>query len=579
MMVQVKPLTEKQRLTHKADLARMVKMLMQHKHDQAGFTRYGNYDIFHRFMLEEMRVPQIMTETLAIEEKTDRVPIIKVSALGCTRILLGKKHVSNVAEILADPHVAQQLELAKDQAIHPDTYRNLLEHAHFHRQARLETEKQHIARLLDGRYITLSGDGIYGSDTTFIEVPPQFDVPEVYNYRTGKKGKYLKVGFVVKLEAQAPYIIICVVVALGNVDDREILVQLLGDAEVILGPRTIKVLLIDRGFYDGADLYALKTERQIDFIIPPENVCHYVREAKAQPHDWQDVTKDSKNYCIAVVRDIEEVPGYPGKLNLVLNDRRPAKQRKTPLPSPKVADQPAEPTPRQLLEELSCKQLRAIVQQGKAEIRGHYQVRLARLKRLSKIEEVKAERVIRLQALNIAGIRKADLVTMILTHLADSRALKTALKMRQPARKKRAKIKPAEKQVHSYLTSLPVDEAVEIVITYHRRIHVDNSVIKRLQSDLTLPCWPSHDLEAVKNHVLMVCLVFNMLSLFRTKRGRSFTGKSITKLRSEFLGELAIAIYAGEEYVILTFTEFVKTVAHSVDAQFVKVRPPPRGSF
>ena len=578
-MARVEPLTEKRRLAHKADLARMVKMLMQHQHDQAGFTRYGNYDVFHRFMLEEMRVPQIMTEVLAIEEKTDRVPIIKVSALGCTRILLGKKHVANVAEILADPHVAQQLELAKDQAIHPDTYRNLLEHPHFNRQARLEIEKRHIARLLDGRYVILSGDGIYGADTTFIEVPPKFDVPEVYNYRTGKKGKYLKVGFLVKLEAQAPYIIICVVVALGNVDDREIPAQLLDDAEVILGPCAIKVLLIDRGFYDGADLYALKTKRQIDFIIPPENVCDYVREAKAQSHDWQDVTKDGKNYCIAVVRDLEDVPGYPGKLNLVLDDRRPIKQRKTPLPSPKVADRSVKPTLRQVLEKLSCKQLRAIAQQGKAEIRSHYQVRLARLKRASKIEEVKAEWTTRLQALNTTGVRKADLVTMILTHLADSRALKTALQMRQPARKKRAKIKPAEKQVHSYLTSLPVDEAVEIVITYHRRIHVDNSVIKRLQSDLTLPCWPSHNLEAVKNHVLMVCLVFNMVSLFRTKRGRSFTGKSITKLRSEFLGELAIAIYAGQKYVILTFPEFVETVARSVGIQLVQVRSPPRGSF
>ena len=443
----------------------------------------------------------------------------------------------------------------------------------------METEKRHIARLLDGCYITLSGDGIYGSDTTFIEVPPQFDVPEVYNYRTGKKGKYLKVGFLVKLEAQAPYIIICVVVTLGNVDDREILAQLLDDADVILGPRTIKILLIDRGFYDGADLYALKTERQIDFIIPPENVCNYVREAKAQSHDWQDVAKDSKSYCIAVVRDIEDVPGYPDKLNLVLNDRRPIKQRKTPLPSPKVADQPTEPTARQVLEGLSCKQLRAIVQQGKAEIHSHYQVRLARLKRPTKIQEIKVERATRLQALNTTGVRKADLVAMILTHLADSRALKTALKMRQPARKRRAKIKPAEKQVHSYLTSLRVDEAVEIVITYHRRIHVDNSVIKRLQSDLTLPCWPSHDLQAVSNHVLMACLVFNMLSLFRTKRGRSFTGKSIAKLRSEFLGELAIAIYAGEEYAILTFTEFVETVAHSVDVQLVRARPPPWGSF
>ncbi len=33
-MAPVRPLTEKQRLAHKADLACMVKMLMQHQHDQ-----------------------------------------------------------------------------------------------------------------------------------------------------------------------------------------------------------------------------------------------------------------------------------------------------------------------------------------------------------------------------------------------------------------------------------------------------------------------------------------------------------------------------------------------------------------
>jgi hypothetical protein len=46
----------------------------------------------------------------------------------------------------------------------------------------------------DEHYITLSGDGIYGADTTFVEVPSKFDAPEVHNYRSGKKGKYLKVG-------------------------------------------------------------------------------------------------------------------------------------------------------------------------------------------------------------------------------------------------------------------------------------------------------------------------------------------------------------------------------------------------
>jgi hypothetical protein len=61
----------------------------------------------------------------------------------------------------------------------------------------------------------------------------------------------------------------------------------------------------------------------------------------------------------------------------------------------------------------------------------------------------------------------------------------------------------------------------------------------------------------------MVCLVFNMIQLFRSKRGRSFTGQSIARLQQEFLGQLAIAIYAGQQYVILTLEEFVETVARS----------------
>jgi hypothetical protein len=383
-------------------------------------------------------------------------------------------------------------------------------------------------------------------------------VPEVYNYRTKKHGKYLKVGLLVKLQRQRPHLIIAVVVTLGNVDDREILTALLDDADHFLGPSAIQVLVIDRGFYAGAYLHTLKSQRQIDFIIPPENVCDYVRTAKAETTDYRPVEREGRNYRVAVLEHLQDVPGYPDPLNLVLDDRRsPAQQIAAP------ASASTEPTPRQLLEGLSAKQLRAIVQQGKNELRRQYHLRLARLKRPSKVAAVKAEQQAKLKPLNTAGVKKTGLVHIILEHLQGTRAFRLALKMRQPARKPRDKLQPGEKQIHSYLTSLAVQDALDIILTYHQRIQVDNGVIKMLKTYLTLECWPSHNLEAVKNHVLMVCLVFNMIQLFRSKRGRSFTGQSIAKLQQEFLGQLAIAIYAGQQYVILTLEEFVETVARS----------------
>jgi len=576
MAGKVKSLTEKQKLEHAGDVARMVKLLMQHRHDQAGFTRYGNYDVFQQFMLGEMQIPQIIGDVLNIEPQTSRVPIIKVSSLGCVRILLGKEHVSDVAQILQDPHVAQQLDLAGDQAIHPDTYLHLLEHPRFNDQARGEIQSRHIVRLVDGHYLTLDDDGLYGADTTYIEVPPQFDVPEVYNYRTKKTGKYLKVGFLVKLKEHGPHLIIAVVVALGDVDDRDILTALLDDAEHFLGPR-IKVLVIDRGFYAGDFLHTLKFQRQIDFIIPPENVCDYVRAAKQEVTEYQPLERDGHTYQVAVRENLQGVPGYADPLHLVLDDRRAEAQREADAAAQVAPSLPAEPTPRQVLEGLSARQLRAVIQQGKEELRSQYQLRLSRLKRPSKVAEVKAEQEARCKPLNTTGVKKAELVDIVLHHLPDTKAFRLALQMRQPARKPRARLQPGEKQIHSYLTSLAVKDAVEIIITYHQRIQVDNSVIKMLKSYLTLENWPSHNLEAVKNHVLMVCLVFNMIQLFRSQRGRSFSGQSIAKLQKEFLGQLAIAIYAGQEYVILTFEEFVQAVARSAGIVFEPLPDP--GSF
>jgi hypothetical protein len=53
-----------------------------------------------------------------------------------------------------------------------------------------------------------------------------------------------------------------------------------------------------------------------------------------------------------------------------------------------------------------------------------------------------------------------------------------------------------------------------------------------------------------------------MIQLFKSKRRRSFSGQSIARLR-EFLGQLAIAIYAEQRYVILSLEEFIQIVARS----------------
>jgi hypothetical protein len=577
-------LAEKRRLAHETDLQRMAGLLMQHRHDQAGFTRYGNFDVFHQFLQEETRLPQIMTEVLDIEPKTSRVPVIKVVSLGCTRILLGKEYIANVAEILQDPHVARQLDLAAEEAIHPDTYANLLAHANFNAQARLKIERQHLVRLEEKGYLRWSGDGLYAVDTTYIALPPQFAVPEVYNYRTKKKGKYLKVGFLVQLNREGPHIIICAVVTLGNVDDRDILTALLEQADQLLPPGAIKILLLDRGFYDGEFLYKLRSERQqMDFIIPPENICGYVQTAKAETQGYETVVQGKRTHRIATLEQVTDVPGYPEPLTLVLDDQRSEQARRKETasvveglstPPGWASSQPvAEPTPRQVLQGLSVKQLRAVVQQGKGELRSRYQVRLARLKRPSKVQAVRAERDAQLQLLNQVPNQKAALVELLVNQLAETRACKLALQMRRPSRKPRAKLTANERQIHTYLTSLSkkktlaIQDGLEIIETYHQRIQIDNAVIKMLKTYLTLENWPSHNLEAVANHVLMVCLMFNVIGLFKSQRGRSYTGKSIAKLRSEFLGVLAIAIYAGSEYAILTLEEFVEVVARSVGIQ------------
>src|SRR5207249_11922794 len=52
-------------------------------------------------------------------------------------------------------------------------------------------------------------------------------------------------------------------------------------AQANLGPGAVRVLLIDRGFLDGADLWYLKATLRIDFVIPAKDKMAVTADARA----------------------------------------------------------------------------------------------------------------------------------------------------------------------------------------------------------------------------------------------------------------------------------------------------------
>jgi hypothetical protein len=242
-----------------------------------------------------------------------------------------------------------------------------------------------------------------------------------------------------------------------------------------LGEGVLRVLLMDRGFLDGQDLWVLKADLGIDFVVPSK--------------DKMRVTEDARGLC-----------------------RREGDGERL----------------------------------FKAERRGK--------KKADKAGKVKWEGQV-----SVVGV--ADLETY--DQYGDEEHVKQANRKGFQANALNAVVvtcwqgeeyEIGEEKV--FLSSLPVNEPLEVLDLYDLRSLIENTAFRELKQGWNLKSFPKRTAEAVTGHVFLTLLTFTLANAFRSSRGHELARHGIRRQRAE--GEEGnVIVFTGEHYAIFHIEELL----------------------
>ncbi len=116
---------------------------------------------------------------------------------------------------------------------------------------------------------------------------------------------------------------------------------------------------------------------------------------------------------------------------------------------------------------------------------------------------------------------------------------------------------PREKQV-VLITSLPVDEPLQIVELYGNRADMENSLHRELKQAWYIEHFPSKQHRACMAHIYLTLTLYNVACAYKTKRGQELANLGIRRLRAKHLGGTAwlLIVYTEHEYGIFDIEEF-----------------------
>jgi hypothetical protein len=99
-----------------------------------------------------------------------------------------------------------------------------------------------------------------------------------------------------------------------------------------LGEGVIKILLFDRGYWDGKTLVRLKRDYGIDFMVPAKSNFLVTKRLKREA-EKEGFDKIKPGLEIKLFKDITDAPNYDGNLQaIVVKDEKAKKRRKTHQP-------------------------------------------------------------------------------------------------------------------------------------------------------------------------------------------------------------------------------------------------------
>jgi hypothetical protein len=250
--------------------------------------------------------------------------------------------------------------------------------------------------------------------------------------------------------------------------DSTFTLELVQQARKNLGNDMLDIVIADRGFLDGEDLWTLKSKWGIDFIVP----------AKSN---------------MRVTADVRAFAKTPADGDSVFVAKREGDDR----------------------------------QQGEVQLRG-----IRSLLSYDQYGDVEHQKQIDTRRF------EANPINALLIQSWNGRVPKTG-----------------DETV--FLTSLPVIDPLWVLDTYGLRSLIENCLFRELKQGWNLLSFPKKTQDAVRGHVYLTLLVFNLSNAYRTHTGQDLTAQGIRRQRLDWYEANQVFVFAGEFYAIFDLEELL----------------------
>ena len=115
-----------------------------------------------------------------------------------------------------------------------------------------------------------------------------------------------------------------------------------------------------------------------------------------------------------------------------------------------------------------------------------------------------------------------------------------------------------------FLTSLPVGDPLAVIDLYDLRSLIENTLFRELKQGWFLGHFPKKTADAVRGHVFLTILIFNLTNAFRTHVGQDLAKQGIRRQRRSWHCSHQVIVFAGEFYAIF-----------DIEALFILLGRPP----
>lgn len=252
-----------------------------------------------------------------------------------------------------------------------------------------------------------------------------------------------------------------------NRHDSNFTLELLQQAIDNVGQEVIRVLLIDRGFLDGEDLWTIKYVYGVDFVVPAKDNMQVTADARSFLQERPD-----GQYLFAAERE-DQGKKQEGQVKLI-----------------------------------GVKGLGSFDQYGDAEHQ---------------------------KQINRRDFKANPINVIVVTEWEGTQ--------------QKAGHEPV------FLTSLPVDQPLEVLDTYDLRSLIENCAFRELKQGWLVGKFPKKTQEAVRGHVFLTVAVFNLTNAYRTDIGQNLAQRGIRRQRLAWEDSNKVLVIAGEYYAIFDLEE------------------------